>query len=184
MKTTVLIYKEVDGVRQLVVATKKEWEAILEANKGLPTAERRLFEENTIKDGKEEDRMFIEVSYEDYQKWNREDTAKKKKRIYENKFEIISLDTTLVADPEDDSMHEALPSPFDLERFSSDRVLLEQLTAALKAWKPWAPELLQIYLDGKQHSCTLELCRKYNLKERAVRYRKAQFEEFVKNFLK
>ena len=79
MKTTVLIYKEVDGVRQLVVATKKEWEDILEANRGLPMTERRLFEENTIREGNEVDRMFIEVSFEDYQKWHREAALRAKR---------------------------------------------------------------------------------------------------------
>ena len=33
MKTTYLIYKQVDGIRQLVVATQEEWDAILKENR-------------------------------------------------------------------------------------------------------------------------------------------------------
>ena len=33
MKTTYLVYKQVNGVRQLVVATPAEWDAILKENR-------------------------------------------------------------------------------------------------------------------------------------------------------
>ena len=36
MKTTYLVYKQVNGVRRLVVATPAEWDAILKENRGLP----------------------------------------------------------------------------------------------------------------------------------------------------
>ncbi len=43
MKTTYLVYKQVNGVRQLVVATPAEWDAILKENRGLPAERRRYF---------------------------------------------------------------------------------------------------------------------------------------------
>lgn len=36
MKTTYLIYKQVNGIRQLAEATPEEWDAILKENRGLP----------------------------------------------------------------------------------------------------------------------------------------------------
>lgn len=36
MKTTYLVYKQVDGVRQLVAATQEEWDAIMKGNRGCP----------------------------------------------------------------------------------------------------------------------------------------------------
>ena len=36
MKTTYLVYRQVNGVRRLVVATPAEWDAILKENRGLP----------------------------------------------------------------------------------------------------------------------------------------------------
>lgn len=35
MKTTYLVYKQVNGVRQLVVATPAEWDAILKEKPGI-----------------------------------------------------------------------------------------------------------------------------------------------------
>ena len=43
MKTTYLVYKQVNGVRQLAAATQEEWDAILKGNRGLPVEKRRFF---------------------------------------------------------------------------------------------------------------------------------------------
>ncbi len=182
MKTTVLIYKEVDGVRQLVVATKKEWEDILEANRGLPMAERRLFEENTIKEGNEVDRMFIEVSLEDYQKWHREASLRAKRHKNDSEYEVFSLDAP-VPDEEESESHEIVPSPLCLEDVAVDNILLSELKNALAAWNPWALEMLDCYLSTNARTCTEELCKKHNLSDRAVQKRKKAFENFVQNFL-
>ena len=40
MKTTYLVYKQVDGVRQLTTATQEEWDAIMKGNRGLPVEQR------------------------------------------------------------------------------------------------------------------------------------------------
>lgn len=183
MKTTYLIYKQVDGTRQLVVATQDEWNAILKENRGLPMEKRRLFEKSCFEDGADLDCMYIEVSYAEYKKWHSADEVTGRKRKTNGIYSRLSLDGP-VADSELDSMHETVPSDFNLEQLATDKVLIEELRAALRAWKPWALELLTLYLEGKGRSCTNELCEKYGLKERAVRYRKGQFEKFVKNFLK
>ena len=36
MKTTYLVYKQVDGVKQLAIATPAEWDIILKGTRGLP----------------------------------------------------------------------------------------------------------------------------------------------------
>lgn len=35
MKTTYLVYKQIDGVQRLVPATRAEWDAIMKENRGL-----------------------------------------------------------------------------------------------------------------------------------------------------
>ena len=60
---------------------------------------------------------------------------------------------------------------------------MEELKAALRKWKPWAEELLDLYLSGAKRSSTTALCEKYHLSSRAVQKRKADFEKFVLNFL-
>ena len=51
MKTTYLVYKQVNGVRRLVVATPAEWDAILKENRGLPAEQRRYFIKDCFADG-------------------------------------------------------------------------------------------------------------------------------------
>ena len=55
MKTTYLVYKQVDGVRQLVAATQEEWDAIMKENRGLPIGQRRCFMKDCFEDGDELD---------------------------------------------------------------------------------------------------------------------------------
>ena len=65
MKTTYLIYKQINGTPQLVKATQEEWTAILKANKKLPPELRRRFEMDCIEESGEIDRMYIEVNEQD-----------------------------------------------------------------------------------------------------------------------
>ena len=55
MKTTYLVYRQVNGVRRLVVATPAEWDAILKENRGLPAERRRYFIKDCFADGDELD---------------------------------------------------------------------------------------------------------------------------------
>ena len=183
MKTTYLIYKEINGIRQLVVATPEEWDAILKANKKLPETKQRRFELNCIEEDGELDRMYIEISAEEHRAWNSKNTVSQRNRKEGAEYVHLSLDAP-IQDADVDSLHDTVASDFDLEGLASDRVLIEELYQALKSWKPWALELLTIYMSGGKRSCTSLLCEKYGLKERAVRYRKEQFEEFVTKFLK
>ena len=149
----------------------------------MPEEKQRRFELNCIDEEGELDRIYIEITTEEHRDWNSKNTVKQRKRKMETEFIQLSLDAP-VLDSEVDSMHDTVASSFNLEALASDHVLIDELYKALQAWKPWAPEFLKIYLDGKGRSCTSILCKKYGLKERAVRYRKEQFKMFVKKFLK
>ncbi|MBQ2634158.1 MAG: hypothetical protein IJF88_06230 [Oscillospiraceae bacterium] len=183
MKTTYLIYKEINGIRQLVVATPEEWDAILKANKQLPETERRRFELSCVEENGELDRMYIEITAEEHRVWNSKNTVLLRNRKEGAQYVHISLDAPIQA-ADADSLHDTVASDFDLEGLASDRVLIEELSQALKAWKSWAPELLTIYLNGDRRKCTALLSEKYGVKERTIRYRKERFEEFVTKFLK
>ena len=69
-----------------------------------------------------------------------------------------------------------------VEDIVSDELVLMGLREKLAAWKPWAPELLDMYLDGKKKSCTGFLAKKYGVSEQTVRKYKRQLEEFIKKF--
>ncbi len=183
MKTTYLVYKQVDGVRQLVAATQEEWDAIMKKNRGLPIGQRRCFMKDCFEDGDELDCMYIETTAAEYREWNSENTVTQRKRKVSSSYLFLSLDAGV---PETglESLHESVPSAFNLESLATDHLLIEELKTALRKWKPWAEELLELYLSGAKRSCTNSLCEKYKLSDRAIQKRKTAFEKFVLDFLK
>lgn len=183
MKTTYLVYKQVDGVRQLAVATQAEWDAILKGNRGLPLEKRRCFVKDCFENGDELDCMYIEVTTAEYREWNSKNTVAQRKRKIGSLCQHLSLDAG-VPDTDIELLHESVPADFNLERLAADHILIEELKAALRKWRPWAEELLELYLSGAKRSCTTGLCQKYQLSDRAIQKRKTAFEKFVLDFLK
>jgi len=183
MKTTYLVYKQVNGVRQLAAATQAEWDDILKGNRGLPLEKRRCFIKDCFGDGEDLDCMYIEVTAAEYRKWNSKNTVAQRKRKNGSLCPHFSLDTD-VPSTDTESLHESIPASFNLEELAIDHILIEELKAALRKWKPWAEELLELYLSGAKRSCTTGLCQKYQISDRAVRKRKEAFEKFVLDFLK
>ncbi len=80
MRNTYLVYKQLNGVRQLVAATQEEWNAILKENRLLPLSERRCFIKDCIEDGDELDCMYIEVSISEHRDWNNKNSVQQRKR--------------------------------------------------------------------------------------------------------
>ena len=117
------------------------------------------------------------------QQSNSKNTVSQKKRKIGMSYTHQSLDTG-VPDTDVEALHECVPSGFNLEGVVADQVLMEELKCALRAWKPWAEELMDLYMAGAKRSCTSVLCKKYRLSDRAVQKRKVAFEKFVLAFLK
>ena len=183
MKFTYLVYKQVNGTRQLAAATQEEWDAILKENRRLPLERRRLFVKDCFEDGGELDCMYIEANAAEYREWNSKNTINQKKRKIGMSYTHQSLDAG-VPDTDVETLHECVPSGFNLEGAVADQVLIEELKCALRAWQPWAEELMDLYMAGAKRSCTNDLCKKYRLSDRTVQRRKEAFEKFVLEFLK
>ena len=132
MKTTYLIYKQVDGTQQLVVATQAEWDAIMKENRGLPVEKRRCFMMDCIKDEGELDCMYTEVSPAEYREWNSKNTVAERKRKIGLLYPHVSLDTE-VSKTGSGTLHESVSSGFDLESMATDNILMEELR---QAWLP------------------------------------------------
>ena len=175
MKTTYLVYKQVNGVRQLVVATPAEWDAILKENRGLPAERRRYFIKDCFADGDELDCMYIEMTAVEYREWNSKNTVAQRKRKAGSIYSVLSLDAG-VPEAGLESLHESVPSAFDLEGLAADHLLIEELKTALRKWKPWAEDLLELYLSGAKRSCTNGLCERYKLSDRAFQKWNAALE--------
>lgn len=183
MKKTYLVYKQVNGIKQLVVASQEEWDAILKENRKVPAEKRRRFIKDCVEAGEDLDCMYIEVPASEHQTWNSRNTLLQRKRKVGELYKQVSFDSDIPG-TDVESLHESVPSNVDLEGSAVDNILMEELREALRRWKPWAEELLDLYLSGRKRFCTEELCQKYGLSSRAVRKRKTAFEKFVLTFFK
>ena len=92
MKITYLVYKQVDGDRQLAVATQEEWDTILKENRQLPLESRRRFIKDCFEDGDELDCMYIEVSTLEHRDWNNKNSVRQRKRKIGMLYTHLSLD--------------------------------------------------------------------------------------------
>lgn len=182
MKTTYLIYQDKTS-KKLVIADEQQWKEITAQNLSCPKEQRRYFIADIIVDGDEMDLMIIETTEEEHRRWCNE-----RKPVYRNLqtqklVKLLSLNATFDAGTEENSLLAFLPCEKDLLANVQSDLAMEQLRNALRAWKPWAEEMLDFYLSGEKRTCSAYFALQYGISERQVRTYKAQFEKFAKNFL-
>ena len=184
MKTTYLINKkQPDGNVRLTVASSAEWLAVVNANKQLPPEQRRYFILDYIADRNNLDRMVIETSADDYYVWHRDHMAAERNRAAGGRFQHLSLDMLLFNNDETACLLDTVLSDVSVEDMVSDRMLMAGLREKLTEWRPWANDLLELYLQGRKRDCTAVLAAKYGVSPQTARKYKRQFEKFVKTFL-
>lgn len=184
MKTTYLVYKDANAKRkELVIATKTEWNSILAVNRTLPRERRRFFIESRIREGNSLDRMFIETSKEEYDKWHSQEEMRRRNLKAAEGYKFLSLDYGCSFDDEV-GFEETIANGSDLEEEIASDMFMADLRAALAAWKDWANELLDYYLAGKRMESTRILSKKYGVSATTIQKRKKQLDEFVKEYLK
>lgn len=184
MKTTYLINQvQPDGSTRLSAVSADEWRSAIRENEGLSPERQRYFIRDYIADGNEMDCMVIEVSASEYIQWDKDRSAARRNREAGKNFHVSSLDAPLAGMDRTMARLEQLPDQTQLESMVCDSVLMEELKEALAAWRPWATDLLKLYLNGQKRACTEVLSRKYGVSPQVIRKYKRQFEEFVKKFL-
>ena len=182
METIYLVYKD-QKEKELVVATKDEWNSILQTNRTLPREQRRFFIKDSIKEGTQWDCIYIEVSREEYNKWHSQQEIKYRKLQAKMKYDFISMDYACSFD-KSVSYGETIPNGTDFEEELASDMFMADLRDALAEWKPWANELLDYYLAGKRTQCSEILSKKYGLTLRAIQKRKIKLDEFNKKYSK
>ena len=184
MKTTYLINKQhPDGTVRLSVADRAEWLAVVKANKHLPLERQRYFIRDCISDGSDLDWMIIETTREDYLVWHREQMACTRNRTFAQAFQKLSLDAEItVEDDSSTTLYDVVSDPDCVEEICCNQLLMKDLRKALKEWKPWANEMLDLYLQDQGHSCAEVLSGKYGISKRMIRKYKVQFKNFINNF--
>lgn len=180
MKVTCLVYKEANSEKkELVVATREEWDEIMKKNRTLPREQRRFF----IRDSIDNDCMFIETSRDEYNKWHSQEVMRARNRKAAKDYQVLSLDYAL-SDVEEVAYGDTVADPFNLEEDLLNDMFMANLRAALAEWKDWANELLDYYLAGKRMESTRILSEKYGVSFYTIQKRKNLLDQFIKNYLK
>lgn len=180
MKSTYLVF---DCKGQLRVATKEEWNDIMERNRTLPREQRRFFIQDCIFEDGEKDCIFIETTKDAYDEWHRQTQRAYRQKQGQEDVTIVSIDMQS-SDDSGASLAGKLSDNIDWEcRMLSD-MRMRELRCALEAWKPWAIEMLGFYLDGTQIKAAKVLSVRHGVSQQTIRERKRDFEAFVTNFLK
>lgn len=76
--------------KELIVATKEQWDQVLKTNRTLPREQRRFFVCDSFEDCGEIDRMFIETEKKEYDKWHSEHEMSERNRKCGNQYEFVS----------------------------------------------------------------------------------------------
>lgn len=175
MKTTYLIQSiQSDGSTALVETSAEHWHEITENNKKLSKADRRYFITDIISESGNLDCMVMEVPYKDFLRWLADQSPANRNNSLKKKFGHLSLDEGVMNDTVD---------PMCFEENVLSQVWMIQLRQALEAWRPWAVDFLNFYLNEKKASSTAFVAEKYNVSQRMARNYKKQFENFVKNYV-
>ena len=168
MRITYLVYENGQNDSKLRIATKEEWSAIMEENRGLPCDKRRYFIEDTIDDLGEIDIMYIEASKQDYDLWHADDQRNRRKRKTYKGIEIVSMDFESYEN-ESHSLHGVLIDDIDVESLIAENIEMENFTLALSKWQPWAIDILECYLAGEKKECTKFLSLKQGVSVQTIR---------------
>lgn len=181
MKSTFLVYIDprnpASGLR---VATADEWTEILNENRKLEREHRRFFICDSIREGNEQDQMFIETTREEYDKWHTQCVLAARKRKREKKYKTLSLDQPI---PGTDYYYaDDVVDDFDLSMMIDNDVDMILLRKKLEKWQPWAVEMMELYLDGKKKEVTVIFSKRYGTSTRTVQRWKEQFDAYVKKF--
>lgn len=183
MKITFLVKKaRDDGSTQLVDVPHSEWRLVVEANKALPADQQRYFIVDTIIEDGEVDSMVMEAPRDKYLEWHKEHMAKLRNWKAQKRFKTLSLETRVTTGEYTTSLGDNIASKRTVEDEVCDRMTWDVLIAELALWKPWANELLDLYLQGQKKICTGKMAQKYGVSPQVIRKYKRQFEAFVKKF--
>ena len=184
MNTTYLFKEETtNGQKKLRIGTGQEFDSIKLKNRSLPVEERRYFIKEKSLDVDNPDILFIEVSREEYIMWNRENNARYKNNVAGQAYSMVALES--VKDAVDNGkVDEAVF--YDYEDGYEDclaEILLEELCEELRNWKPWAMDMLHIYMKNGAEICAAKFANRYGIGSSTARRYVSQFEQKIKNFL-
>ena len=180
-KSVYLLRSTDPDASELIEVSGKEWYGTVKANHSDPNAQKRYFICDTIIDGDCKDRIFMEVSEPEYRQWKLKQQATR--RWLDGKKEVTLLSLDSPTEEESITLEDTLKTDRRLDDNYIANVLLLELRKEVVKWKPWAGELLEMYLRGQQRSSTAWLAEQCGVSEQMARRYRKDFEEVVKKFL-
>ena len=174
--------KQPDGSFRLVQITPEDWHAIIKEQEGLPMEQKRHFIEDKIFDHSGEDCLKIEVSLDEWRRWDNNRKKKSREAEHRRKYLHLSLDYVIDAETGATMMtHSTLCAISEDEAYRD--CLREDLLKALSEWKPWALRMLQFYMEGDAKHSIKKMMEVFQVKEPTIYKYKKQFEAFMKEYL-
>lgn len=163
-----------DATSVLIETTKDKWHQIVEANKDLPTIERRHFIADIIVEGNVYDCVVMEVEYDEYKKWHSEKAKSDRNRKLKQNYQHISLSSEVL---------EEIESTDSSIIAKDEAITIIELENALAKWTTWALPVYKLYALGKKDEVVEYLMVNHGV-SKATAYRYIQsFKDFVKKFL-
>ena len=98
-----------------------------------------------------------------------------------NTYINVSLETGPEGN-EEVSYNMLVADSIDIETEIQERMELEQLKALLANWRPWATDMMNLYIAGMKKEATYIISEKYSTSIRTVQRWKEQLDAFVKQF--
>ena len=183
MKTIYLLRETLpDGSHHLVQTTPQKWHAIINEQKNLPIEQRRHFIHDTIVENDDVDCIIIETTLDEWRKWDNNRKKQSRDREYKKKYIHLSLD--YVIDAENGTTMLGCSS---CDELSEDEVykmcVFNELRQVLAHWHPWAPRMLDYYMEGEVTHTNQEMMREFEVGERMICKYKKKFEEFLREYM-
>lgn len=167
---------------RLIQVSGKEWYEITEESNRLPKEQQRYFIRDVIEDRGDMDVLVLEVSKEEYGKWKIYTQWVRRHCVPDKDTPILSLEAP-VSELRNIPIIDTLPADNSAEEEYFRAHLLEDLQASLDEWKPWARELLRLYMNGERQSSTTKwLANTCGVSEQTARRYKQAFKQRVKEF--
>ena len=166
----------------LIMVSGKEWYQIVTENKKLPEDQHRYFIRDVIIDNENSDRLIIEGSKEEYKAWRHDEQVARRNREYAQKYDFLPFDAPLEK-IQDLFLSETLSDSMSAEDTFFANHVMEEILSSLDKWKPWATNLLQLYLKGERRSSTKWLAKHCEVSEQTARRYKREFERVLRELL-
>ena len=183
MKNTFLVLNDPKNPKSgLRVASPEEWDQIMKTNRGASQQQRRYFICDCFEDCGELDRMYIETSKEEFDKWHSQNVESERKRKAGSAFGRVSMNQSLPGS-DDLTYADVIGDDCNVEKTVITELSMSLLREALSGWKEWAIIMLDLYLEGKKKEATSIISELFAVSNRTVQRWKEIFEEYVKNFL-